>query len=214
VFLFALSVHEAAHAWMSAQCGDLYATHQGRLTLNPASHIDPIGTVLIPLMPILFSASIPFIGWARPVPVIEGNLRRARDFVWIALAGPASNLILALWGIVTLKIIFIFLSPTWPAIGYPIQVFGKIYEPDLLIYFIQINLFLAVFNMIPVPPLDGSRLFYHVFVSGKPSMQPVWNAMEQYGFMVLLILVVTGMFGRIIGPFIGWMGSQVINLVV
>lgn len=145
-FLFALCFHEFAHGWVARRKGDNTAHLMGRLTMNPVAHIDPMGTLFLPIMSIV--SGFPGIGWAKPVPVDPRNLKRPRqDMFWIALAGPLSNVLLAIVGA------FVFALARAMAL----------IEPDsaivtLLVVFIQINFLLAIFNMIPIHPLDGGKI--------------------------------------------------------
>lgn len=147
-FLFALCFHEYAHGWVAKLRGDNTAQMMGRLTMNPLVHMDLVGTVILPIMAI-FNPGMPFFGWAKPVPVNERNLKNPRvDMFWIALAGPLSNLLLAalsavgLWAISKTLITSIYYSPT----------------REFLSTFIYLNLFLAVFNALPLHPLDGGKI--------------------------------------------------------
>ncbi|HLG19547.1 MAG TPA: site-2 protease family protein [Bdellovibrionota bacterium] len=182
-FIFSLSFHEAAHAWMANRKGDPTARLMGRLTLNPAAHIDPIGTVLFPL--ISFFTGAPLIGWARPVPVNELNLKRWRvDSMWVAAAGPLSNLILALGftGIV-------YLLNRVPASGAELNAGFRIAEPLAVMATVGIrfNLILAFFNLLPFPPLDGGRVAAGLF----PQLGSQLAVLERYGFIVLYLLFFT-----------------------
>ncbi|WP_239489052.1 site-2 protease family protein [Luteitalea sp. TBR-22] len=187
--LLALTVHEAAHAWAAFQLGDPTAKLQGRLSLNPAVHIDPIGTVMLPLL--AFATGAPIIGWARPVPVDGRYLKHfRRDFMWIALAGPASNLLLAVLASLLLRAL--------PHM--PVAVGGiAIVEPLLqfAFNFFRVNVLLAVFNMIPVPPLDGSNVVAAVL---PRHLAYQWDQIRPYGIFILYGLMFTGIVGRLIGP--------------
>ncbi len=187
--LLGLTVHEAAHAWAASRLGDPTARLQGRLSLNPAVHIDPIGTLLLPIVAIALNA--PIIGWAKPVPVDFRYLQHPRrDFMWIALAGPASNVVLAILASLLLRTL-----PLMPAgIGNI-----AILEPMLQFAFLffRINILLAVFNMIPVPPLDGSNVVAALL---PRNLAYQWDQIRPYGIFILYGLMFTGLLGVLIGP--------------
>ncbi len=193
--LFAITVHEVAHGWVALRLGDPTAQMMGRLTLNPIRHIDPVGTVLLPLALILLSkmaGSPPFIfGWAKPVPVTWENLRNPkRDMALVALAGPLSNLLMAiLWALVA-KIGYLMGGGP---IGVPLILMGS--------FGILFNLVLMVLNMVPVPPLDGSRVL-SALLPGPWAWQ--LSRLEPYGFLIILVLLVTGVLWSILGPIIDW----------
>jgi Zn-dependent protease len=183
--IFAITFHEFAHAWSASKLGDNTAFHAGRVSLNPLHHIDPIGTLLMPLL--MFFTGVPFlIGWAKPVPVnpyFLGNPKK--DTLWISLAGPLANLIL----LFTLSILFYLLVKLNELVNLPFL------EPILI--FIQyaacLNLVLAFFNLIPIPPLDGSGILkgllpYHHLIKYEAIFQ-------QYGFLILIILLASGVLG-------------------
>lgn len=179
--LFAITVHETAHGWVASKCGDPTAKLLGRLTLNPLKHIDPIGTIIVPA--ILFSLGGFVFGWAKPVPVTWQNLKNPRrDMAFVAVAGPLANLMMALLWVVIAKIAEGF--NTIPII-YMAQV-G-----------ISINLVLMLLNLLPIPPLDGSRVVAS-FLS--PAMAYQFNKLEIYGFLILVLLLASGILGRILGP--------------
>lgn len=145
-FLFSLCVHEVAHGWVALKRGDQTAKMMGRLTLNPMAHADMIGTFILPLASLFFGSPI-FFGWAQPVPVNARNLKNPRsDMFWIAFAGPLSNILMALAG----AFIFVFASKHLTSFSEGVQ--------TLLAIFIQLNLFLAVFNLLPIHPLDGGKV--------------------------------------------------------
>jgi Zn-dependent protease len=193
VLLFSLSFHEAAHAWMARRLGDETAHHEGRITLNPIAHIDPIGTLLIPLLQIFWSG-IPLIGWAKPTPYNPGNFNRdvsmARGHVLVAGAGPISNLVLAL-GFTAL--FFVGLR----AVGAEALGQGG---RTLLLIGIQMNVALSIFNLFPLPPLDGSK----VASWGLPRTlgERYDRTFEPFGPWLLLILVMTGILTRLLQPLI------------
>jgi Zn-dependent protease len=170
-FLLAISIHEAAHGWMADRLGDPTARMLGRVTLNPLKHLDPIGTVVLVVTQ--------FIGWAKPVPVDVRNLKRPRqDMMWIALAGPVSNLILA-----TALVVVYHLIP----IPYGKDAFWGHTPLFLLVQrCIVINLALMVFNLIPIPPLDGGRIL-NGLLPVKSAM--VYSRIEPYGFFILIGLI-------------------------
>ncbi len=187
--LLALSVHEASHALAALTLGDRTAQALGRVTLNPVAHIDPVGTILLPL--VAFALNAPIIGWARPVPVDVRNLKHPRrDFMWIALAGPASNLALALLASVALRLL------PWLPVGAggieivtPLVVFAQ--------QFLFLNVLLAVFNMIPVPPLDGSNVVAALLPQGLARQ---WDQLRPYGIFILYGLMFTGVLRTLIYP--------------
>lgn len=195
VLLLAISAHEAAHAWMSYRFGDDTARLLGRITLNPAAHIDPIGTLLIPIVGFIATAmGIPFffIGWGKPTPV--NPLRwRNKDLanVMVSIAGILANLLIATIAFIIFKsLLMTSLGDAIPA-GYqrPVGLF--------LDYLLIMNVSLAVFNLLPFPPLDGSKVL-ETFL--PESMQPVLATLEQYGYLLLMVLMYTGVFGLIMAP--------------
>ena len=175
--LFAITLHEAAHGYAARFFGDNSAYMMGRVSLNPARHIDPIGTILIPLV-LYFATSGAFLfGYAKPVPVNFGALRNPkRDMVWVALAGPASNFVQAfLWGLVLIAL---------TALGS-----REIYFYDVARAGILVNIVMFVFNLFPIPPLDGGR----VLVVLLPVRQAIaLSRVEPYGFFIVMALVLTG----------------------
>jgi Zn-dependent protease len=182
LLLASLSIHEAAHAWTADRLGDPTARMLGRITLNPLAHIDWIGTVLFPLVA-LFSG-LPLIGWAKPVPVNFHNLRSPRrDFAIVAAAGPASNLVLAVLAAGILAV-------TVGALGSS-TVVAVLYRAVVL------NVMLAVFNMIPVPPLDGGNVIGG-FV--PESVARLIDQMRPWGFLILYALMFSGVLGTVVFP--------------
>lgn len=184
--IFAITVHEAAHGYAAKHFGDMTAYQQGRISLNPARHIDPVGTLLIPAIT-LFVGGILF-GWAKPVPVNFGRLRHPkRDMLWVAAAGPGANLIMALLWALAIK-----LSPMLPEFAaMPLAFMGAAG--------ILINVVLMVLNLLPLPPLDGGR----IAVSLLPH-KLAWQfaKIEPYGFIILLVLMFTHVLSAILWPII------------
>ncbi|HJT50389.1 MAG TPA: site-2 protease family protein [Nitrosospira sp.] len=185
--IFAITLHEAAHGYVAKHFGDLTAYAQGRVSLNPIRHIDPLGTIILPLVT-LFLGGILF-GWAKPVPVNFSALRHPKqDMMWVALAGPGANLFMAfLWGFV-IKLGLAFPEST---LAKPMILMGEAG--------IKINVILMVLNLLPLPPLDGGRVAVSLL---PPRMAHNFSKIEPYGFMILLFLLVTGVLGAVIGPFI------------
>lgn len=202
-FALALSFHESAHGWMAERLGDPTARWLGRITLNPLKHIDPIGTVAFPLFLAIVGA--PVIGWAKPVPFVSRNLRSRK---WgpglVALAGPASNVILG----VAVTVVLLVMRATMPtfrpllltvlrdgAVGA-----GGIAAPIIyFLYFLAaINIILAVFNLIPIPPLDGSHLLEWVLPS---RLHVAYAQLGRFGMLILIALLWTGFLGVILRPF-------------
>lgn len=195
--LLSISVHEASHGYAARHFGDSTAAMMGRLTLNPLKHIDPIGTVLIPLV-LLWSTNGQFVfGYAKPVPVNFANLRNPkRDMIWVALAGPCSNFVQAI---------------VWALLWGILKVSG-VSEPFLLGMCnagIVVNLVMWAFNLFPLPPLDGGR----VLVGLLPYKQAIAvSKLEPYGFFIVMGLVIAGVLGTIwMGPLLS-IGFAVINL--
>jgi Zn-dependent protease len=186
--LFAITVHEVAHGWVAKRFGDPTAQRLGRLTLNPFKHIDPIGTVLIPALLLLLKAGFLF-GWAKPVPVTWENLRHPkRDMVFVAAAGPAANLLMALfWGGVAKLGSVLPATSDWMAV--PMQLMGEIG--------ITINVLLMVFNLLPLPPLDGGRVAVGL-LPGPLAWQLA--RVEPYGFFILLALMAFGLLWFVVQP--------------
>ena len=184
--IFAITVHEAAHGYAARYFGDMTAHQAGRITLNPLRHIDPIGTILIPALTLFFGGIL--FGWAKPVPVDFSRLRHPKkDMLWVAAAGPASNLIMALiWAL-----IWKFAPALSPSMAVPLSLMAQAG--------IMINVILMVLNLLPLPPLDGGR----IAVSLLPDrLAEKYAGIERYGFVILLLLLFTGVLSQIMHPFI------------
>jgi Zn-dependent protease len=187
--IFAITLHEAAHGYVARYFGDYTAYQAGRISLNPINHIDPIGTVLIPVALVVFTAGQFVFGWAKPVPVNFGNLRDPkRDMLWVAAAGPGANLFMALCWALILKLVVVLPANYF---SYPLQQMAK--------GGVVINLVLMVLNLIPIPPLDGGR----IAVSLLPHRLAYRFAMiEPYGLIIIVVLLATRALGAVIWPLV------------
>jgi len=183
--LFAITVHEVAHGWVARLFGDRTAELLGRLTLNPVKHIDPVGTVIVPLMMMVLGGFI--FGWAKPVPVNAGNLSNPkRDMVPVAIAGPGANLLMALgWAV-----IFQLVAATSAALGDVSQFFLKMAK--IGVFF---NVLLLIFNLLPIPPLDGGRVLRGLV---PESVGRQLDALERYGLIIVVGLLVFGLLSPVI----------------
>jgi Zn-dependent protease len=194
--LIAIIFHEVAHGWVAYRLGDPTAARMGRLTLNPIAHIDLFGTILIPLL-LIISRSPFLFGYAKPVPVNFYNLRNPkRDMIWVALAGPATNLLLALGCVLVLKFMLPLYSGTahsenaaWLDFFAPVSLMAR--------NGVLINVVLAVFNAFPIPPLDGGRVMVGLLPEPQSSMLA---RIEPYGFLIVIVLLMTRTLDRVIGP--------------
>jgi Zn-dependent protease len=201
VILFAISFHESAHAWSALQFGDTTARDQGRISLNPLRHIDLVGSILVPLMLYIFSGLI--FGAAKPTPVDLRNTRNPRlANLVVSAAGPLSNFLLAGVGILLLRVIGASVPGTLRDLQLAIysgQFTGGTMAPVayLLFYFAIVNTMLAVFNLIPIPPLDGSG----VVLSLVPSLRGLYVAIAPFGFLILILLISTPVLGSLFRPF-------------
>ena len=196
-FLFALCFHEYAHGWVAKLRGDRTAEMEGRLSMNPMAHADPIGTWVLPLTAILFGSPF-FFGWARPVPVNTRNLKRPKyDMFWVAIAGPMSNVLLALVATLILGLVqgLMRASELAPALT------------ELLMNFVIINLFLAIFNLIPVHPLDGGKVI-------EPFIPYKWNRWldENQGALNMGLLVFIFLAGGVLAAPVLWAGTHLLHL--
>jgi Zn-dependent protease len=189
VLLFSLTIHEMAHAWTADRLGDPTARLLGRVSLNPIVHADPIGTILFPLISLISGAML--IGWAKPVPVNLRYLRQPRrDYMIVAAAGPISNLFLAIFAAFLLAIVPISPHTLGESnVSVPIA--------ELLSGLVQLNVLLAVFNMLPIPPLDGGNVLAGLL---PPNLAEVFNKIRPYGFILLYALILSGGFALLVLP--------------
>ena len=195
--IFAITVHEAAHGYAARYFGDMTAHYLGRISLNPLKHIDPVGTIILPALTVMLGGIL--FGWAKPVPVNFNNLRNPKkNMLWVALAGPFSNLLMAIF---------------WTFLFARLQFF-----PDNSIFFlsamalagIQINLILMVLNMLPIPPLDGGRVA--VSLLPYPWSSYVEN-LERYGLFIIIFLLFSGVLGNILFPLINSSKSIIFSIL-
>ena len=196
--IFAITVHEVAHGWVAKQFGDRTAEMLGRLTLNPVHHVDPIGTILVPGILLLTGSGFMF-GWAKPVPVDPRNLRNPRgNMILVTAAGPLSNLIMAtIWA-------FIMMVSQDSASGVAGEWIARMAQ-----YGILFNIMLAVFNMLPIPPLDGGQFLTNLLPQG--AVTDFLRRFAPFGFFVVLALIVTKQLWPIIGPPIGFLLSLLVD---
>jgi Zn-dependent protease len=200
VILFSISFHESAHAWSALQFGDTTARDQGRISLNPIRHIDPIGSIVVPLMLYIFSGMI--FGAAKPTPVNLANTRNPRlANLVVSGAGPVSNFLLAAVGIVLLRLIRVVQPQAMSDLLAALQ--GTQFAPGamaplayILFFFVLVNVSLGVFNLLPIPPLDGSG----VLVSLLPGIRTLYAAIAPFGFLILILLISTPVLGKIFRP--------------
>lgn len=195
--LFAITVHEVSHGWVANKLGDPTAKMLGRLTLNPIKHIDPLGTIIVPLAMMLLGGIL--FGWAKPVPISPNNLRGRRDMALVAVAGPISNLIMALlWALIGRAA---QLTGT-EAIAVPLSLMGQAG--------VFINVILAVLNLLPLPPLDGGRVVSNLL---PPRLSAQYDKIEPYGFFILVGLLVIGALQYIMAPPIYFLTGLIQRLV-
>jgi Zn-dependent protease len=196
--LFAITLHEVAHGWVARSFGDRTAEAQGRLSLNPIRHIDPVGTVLVPA--VLFFLGGFLFGWARPVPVNPRYMRDPRrNMVWVSAAGPAANLAMAIgWA-------FLMMVSQHVDLGVTSQWIGL-----MAAWGIRINLVLAVFNLLPIPPLDGGQLLENLLPRGP--LASMLAAIRPFGFLIVLVLVATPLLSTVLSGPIGFLQGLLIAI--
>ena len=200
--ILAITMHEAAHGYMAKKFGDLTAFNAGRISLNPARHIDLVGTILVPMTLFILSkltigAGFLF-GWAKPVPVNFSNLRHPkRDMLWVAAAGPGANLLMAFFWALMIKLALLMPESSY---AKPLALMG--------IAGIEINVILMVLNLLPLPPLDGGRMTVSL-LPHRFAYQ--FSRIEPYGFMILLLLLFSGVLGALIGPVILWVKIFIVS---
>lgn len=197
--VFAITLHEAAHGYVARHFGDLTAHAQGRISLNPLRHIDPMGTLLVPVLILALSGGRFIFGWAKPVPVNFANLRRPkRDMLWVAAAGPGANLAMALAWALVLKAVSLLPEAVYTPWLAQVARAGVV-----------LNVVFMVLNLLPVPPLDGGRIAYSLLPSRAAHL---YGRLEPYGLVIVLALLMVGALGALLWPFvialiraIGWL---------
>ncbi|AVL71756.1 hypothetical protein RP300_02032 [Oligella urethralis] len=194
--IFAITLHEAAHGYVAKRFGDNTAYVLGRVSLNPARHIDPFGTVIFPLLTLFLGGML--FGWAKPVPVNQGQLREPRrHMIWVVLAGPAANFLMALLWALLLRILF--------SMG---ETQGFLWEVSRA--GISINLILMVLNLLPIPPLDGGRVLMNIV---PLKTENLLARIEPYGIWILLALLLTGVIQPVIGAGINFFFELILKIV-
>ena len=197
--IFAITLHEAAHGYVARRFGDNTAWMLGRVTLNPAKHIDPIGTVVLPLVTVALSGFM--FGWVKPVPVNFGNLRNPRrDAVLVAAAGPGANLLQALAWAGVARVLGEMVDPSGLVAGFWLSVAEK---------GVIVNVVFAILNLFPLLPLDGGRIVANVL---PPRLGYAYSRTEPFGLVVLLVLMVTGVFSRLLGPPVSALASGIFSM--
>ena len=201
--LFAITVHEASHGYAAKYFGDLTAEKMGRISLNPFRHIDPLGTIILPAITLIVGGVL--FGWAKPVPVNFANLRNPKkDMLWVAAAGPASNLVMAIaWGI-----LLGFVKRGLDAGEFSPAAYLFI---EMAYVGITINVVLMVLNLLPMPPLDGGRIAVSLLPNNLATQL---SRVEQYGFIILIALMFSGVLGKILSPFIGFFEHIILSIFV
>lgn len=196
--LFAITLHEVAHGWVARRFGDRTAEMLGRLTVNPLKHIHPIGTVVVPAVTLMLGGFL--FGWAKPVPVSVRNLGNPRrDMIFVALAGPIANLLMAVMWAFFARLIM----------GLGLEGGAAVFCLGMAQVGVLINVILAVFNMFPLPPLDGGRVVAGLL---PPAQAASFERLEQYGLVIILLLLFTGVLWRVLGPIMSAVNDLVLTV--
>ncbi len=196
ILFFSIILHEYAHGYIACRNGDDTAYLLGRLTFNPLKHIDMLGSVIVPLA--CYFTGMPLFGWAKPVPVNPYRLNDVRnDMAKVAFAGPASNLILAVIAMLLLKLVVMLMPESITLI-------------KVLFYTIFINAFLAIFNLMPVPPLDGSKILVRFL---PDALAVKYMQLERYGLLIVAVLIISGVFSKIIGPIATFIFNSILTFI-
>lgn len=198
--LFAITIHEAAHGWVAFHLGDNTAYRAGRVTFNPIKHIDPFGTVILPL--IMYFSSGMIFGWAKPVPINSSKFRhQRRDMGLVALAGPLSNLSMAIFWALSIKLSLLIIDIPHPADHFFI---------NMASIGISINLLLMILNLLPILPLDGGRILHSLL---PPDLAKYYARLEPFGLIIIIILLITNILGKILLPPFLLIYSQLLTLI-
>jgi Zn-dependent protease len=196
--LFAITLHEVAHGWVARRFGDRTAEMLGRLTINPLKHIHPIGTVVVPAVTLMLGGFL--FGWAKPVPVSVRNLANPRrDMIFVALAGPVANLLMAVMWAFFARLVM----------GFGLEGGAAVFCLGMAQVGVLINVILAVFNMFPLPPLDGGRVVAGLL---PPAQAASFERLEQYGLVIILLLLFTGVLWRVLGPIMSAVNDLVLTV--
>jgi Zn-dependent protease len=199
--LFAVTLHEVGHGWVAKQLGDTTAADMGRLSLNPLKHIDPVGTIVVPLATFFLSGFI--FGWAKPVPVNWNQLRNTkRDIALVALAGPVANLIMIIFWLIIMKLIIVFADQNNMLANVMLFMASA---------GIAINSLLMILNLFPLPPLDGSRVVFSLLPT---QLAYRYSKIEPYGLIILVILLASGVLFKILGPILNGFQEFIYSLVM
>lgn len=220
--IIAIVFHEVAHGWTARALGDSTAAKLGRLSLNPIKHVDPFGTIIVPGMLMLVGG--PVFGWAKPVPVIKGRLRNPRrDMMIVAAAGPGSNLVMAAIGAIVLGLVApqaMLDARSTQEIVWAFAPFGIVAEfaAAMLLTFILINVFLALFNLLPIPPFDGGHIVEGLL---PPRLAAQYAGMHSKALLIMILLIVVlpwispslNIVGYLVSPAVGWLNGLYMGLV-
>ncbi len=217
-FLFSLSFHELAHAWTSEKFGDDTGRYQGRITMDPRSHIDPVGTIVLPLISAIYH--IPLFGWAKPVEVNPTRWKnKVLANIAVSAAGPAANLALAGSSVLIIKLLMVSgaLNLTSAATAVRGSQIDSLSLLEGLVTFlwtmIVVNIVLAAFNMLPIPPLDGSHILSSLLSVISPKWMEMYESLRPFGFTILLIFSMTGLSAKLMGPIVSQLANVLLSIL-
>lgn len=217
-FLFSLSFHELAHAWTSEKFGDDTGRYQGRITMDPRSHIDPVGTIVLPLISAIYH--IPLFGWAKPVEVNPTRWKnKVLANIAVSAAGPAANLALAGGSVLIIKLLMVSgaLNLTSAATAVQGKQIDSLSLLEGLVTFlwtmIVVNIVLAAFNMLPIPPLDGSHILSSLLSVISPKLMEMYESLRPFGFTILIIFSITGLSAKLMGPIVSQLANVLLSIL-